>query len=301
MRISILSVILFSALLLFSTQSDAQIDSSKVLKIKDRYVETGKYYEVFYKDEIHVKGKLIAVNKYTFLMLINNQLEEININDISNVEEIDASNIVYTIPKPQSEKPIYSLSAGYLLNAQDANNYYYYSSGTKPKLSAFDLQGDALIKTSDNFGFRIDINYFHIFSKKSDAGYSYYNSYDSSTSRTEIEYKDVNAFTAKTGICFGSMNNNLPFNFYMFIGVGFGWLFKGDDISNYYVTKNNITKVTQSTTGSSTGFMVGIHGQIRLSYKINKKYGLFIEPTYQYWGNKIDQLYGINGGITFLL
>lgn len=301
MRISILSAILFTALFLLSSSAGAQTDSSKVLKIKNQNVETGKYYEVIYKDELPVKGKLIAVNKFTFLMLINNQLEEINTSDVSKLNEIDADNIVYTIPKHRSDKPIYSLSAGYMLKAVDANDAYYYSSGTKPKMSSFDLQGDALIKTSENFGFRIDINYIHIFGKTGANGYTFYYSYDSSTIRSETDYKDINAFTAKTGICFGSMNNDLPFNFYMFVGVGFGWLFKGDDIYYNYRTKNNITTVSQSTTGSTTGFMLGIHGQIRLSYKIDKLYGLFLEPTFQYWGNKTDQLYGINGGITFNL
>jgi hypothetical protein len=234
-------------------------------------------------------------------MFINNQLEEFNNSDVLKLNEIEADNIVYTLPKPRSDKPVYSLSIGYLQKAQDRDNSSYYSSALIPKMGSFDIQGDALIKTSEYFGFRIDVNYIHIFGKTGVESSSFYYSYDSTTSSNQVDYKDINTFTAKTGICFGSMRNDLPFNFYLFIGPGFGWMFKDNDINYYYRTKNNVTTVTQSTTGATTGFMIGIHGQIRLSYKINKKYGLFIEPTYQYWGNKIDQLYGINGGITFLL
>ncbi len=301
MRIKIISI-LFVCLFLLSTFASAQNDSARVIKIKSQTVELGKLYEVIFPTSPVVKGKLIAVNKYSFLMMINNALEEINISDITRLKEIEGENIVYTAKTPHSSAPVYSLSVGYLQKVQENSSSYYYYSDTKPKMGSFDIQGDALIKTSDNFGFRIDINYIHIFGKTVSGGdYPYYYSYDTATYRTETEYKAVNAFTAKTGICFGSMNSAIPFNFYMFIGLGFGWIVKENDVYYSYKTKNNNTTVTTSPTGSTTGFMVGVHGQIRLSYKVKKDYSLFIEPTFQYWGNKTDQLYGINGGITFHL
>lgn len=294
--------LLFICLFLISAFASAQIDSLKAIKIKSQNVEIGKHYEVIYPSSPSLKGKLIAVNKLSFIMMINNELEEINTSDISRLKEIDADNIVYTARKLRTHDPIYSLSAGYLQKALDnTDSYSYYYTGIKPKMGSFDVQGDVLLKTSDNFGFRIDINYIHIFGKTETSGNTYFYNYDSSTTRTEIEYKPVNAFTAKTGVAFGSMRSDLAFNIYLFIGLGFGWIIKDNDVSYYYKTKNNITTLTTSPTGSTTGFMVGVHGQVRLSYKVKKDYSLFIEPTFQYWGNKTDQLYGINGGITLLL
>lgn len=293
--------LLFICLFLISAFASAQIDSLKAIKIKSQNVEIGKHYEVIYPFSPSLKGKLIAVNKLSFIMMINNELEEINASDISRLKEIDADNIVYTARKLRTHDPIYSLSAGYMqrkLDKTDSYNYYY--TGIKPKMGSFDIQGDVLIKTSDNFGFRIDVNYIHIYGKKEPNTNISYNSYDTSSTRTEIEYKPVNIFTAKTGVAFGSMRKDLSFNIYMFLGLGFGWLIKDNDVSYTYKTKNNVTTLTTYPENTSTGFMVGIHGQIRLSYNIKKSFALFIEPTYQYWGNKTDQLYGINGGITFL-
>jgi hypothetical protein len=168
-------------------------------------------------------------------------------------------------------------------------------------MGSFDIQGDVLIKTSDNFGFRFDFNYIHIFGKTVPSGYQNYYNYDTSTSTIDVEYKPENIFSVKTGIAFGSMKSDLAFNVYMFLGVGFGLLIQDNNVNYTYKTKNNVTTLTTSEPTTPTGLMLGIHGQIRLSYKINKSYSLFIEPTFQYWGNKIDQLYGVNGGITFLL
>jgi hypothetical protein len=294
-------IILITLLFLVSSITSAQTDSLKITKIKNQTVEIGKFYEVLFPNLPSTKGKLVGINQFTFLMLVDNEFEEIAFVDIIRLIEMDADNVIYTAPKKKDSKPIYSLSAGYLQRETSNNSSYYYYSGTTSKYNGFDVLGDVLMKTSENFGFRIDLNYVHILGKSGVTNYTFYNSYDSITHRSETDHKAMNIFLLKTGICFGSMNKELPFNFYIFLGLGFGWLLKASDINYEYSTKNNVTTVAQSSMFSNDGFMIGIHGQIRLSYKIYNKYRLFIEPTYQFWGNKIDQLYGINGGISFNL
>jgi hypothetical protein len=252
-----------------------------------------------------VKGKLLAVNKSTILVLTDNRIDEIEIGDIIGIRNIQADNIVFSTTNPVKFKPVYSLSGGY--NQRSSDHYDYYSStnnNNNIKFNGFNILGDALMKTSENFGFRIDLNYMHTFGKKlTSDGYSYYNSYDSTYYRydSDVEYSDMNVFTLKSGICFGSMSRNEPFNFYINVGLGFGWLLKNNDISYNYTTKNGITTVTQSSYSSSDGFLFGAHAQIRLSYKVHKNYSLFVEPTVQYWSTDLLGLYGINGGITFTL
>ena len=234
-------------------------------------------------------------------MLIDNKIEEIDIADIEKLKEVDADNIIYTAPKTNSYKTIYSVSAGYIQRKSDNNDYSYYSTGSKSKFGGFNIMGDALIRTSDNFGFRLDVSYSHIFGKTVSDGSTYYSGYDSAFYRGETVYSDMNIIAIKTGIVFGSMKSDEQFNFYMYLGLGFGWLIKNDDMTNNYITRNNVTTLTSYPYTTSTGMMLSVHGQMRFSYKISKKYSIFVEPTFQYWGNKIDQLYGINGGLTFNL
>jgi len=234
-------------------------------------------------------------------MLIDNKIEEIDIADIEKLKEVDADNIIYTAPKTNSYKTIYSVSAGYIQRKSDNNDYSYYSTGSKSKFGGFNIMGDALIRTSDNFGFRLDVSYSHIFGKTVSDGSTYYSGYDSAFYRGETVYSDMNIIAIKTGIVFGSMKSDEQFNFYMYLGLGFGWLIKDDDMTNNYITRNNVTTLTSYPYTTNTGMMLSVHGQMRFSYNISKKYSVFIEPTFQYWGNKIDQLYGINGGLTFNL
>jgi hypothetical protein len=300
-----LSLAVLAFVILFSSLTFAQTDTVKIFTVKRTKVEIGNYYEVLFHDLPSIKGKLLGVNKTTILVLADNRIEEIEIEDIKGIENIKADAIVYTTGNSKKFKPIYSISAGYSQRSIDDHYSYSYSSGSNSiKFAGFNILGDALMKTSDNFGFKIDLNYIHTFGKKiTGDGSGYYNSYDSTYYHynNDVDYTDLNAFTIKPGICFGSMSREDPFNFYINVGLGFGWLVKSNNIYYNSTTKNGVTTTTQSSYKNDDGFLFGVHAQIRFNYKIAKDYSLFAEPTFQYWSTSVNSLFSINGGVTFLL
>jgi hypothetical protein len=300
MRTKTLFVIL-AAILFISSVSFSQTDSIKSLKVKNHNVVLGQYYEIFFPDLPPEKGKLIAVNKSSILMLIKNEVEEFELDDIAYVQDVEADNIIYTSSDSRKVKPVYSLSAGYLQNNSSYYDYSYnYINYNNLKFNGFNISGDALLKISDNFGFRFDLTYLHTFGK-SNPGYSYYSSYDTATYGNSTDYAGLNLLAVKTGILFGSMSRSEPFNFYVYIGLGFGWTFHGNNIYYNTYTKNGVTTTTQYQSSNKDDLLLGAHAQIRLSYKVSKKYMLFVEPSIQYWSTNVNRIYAINSGITFIL
>ena len=293
--------VILTAMLFISSVSNSQTDSLKALTVKNHKVVLGQYYEIIFPDLPPEKGKLIAVNKSSILMLIKNEVEEFELDNIAYVQDVEADNIIYTSSDSRKVKPVYSLSAGYVQNSSD---YYYYSynfsSNDNLKFNGFNISGDALLKISDNFGFRFDISYLHTFGK-SYSGYSYYSNYDSTTYGSSTDYAGLNLLSIRTGILFGSMSRNEPFNFYVYLGLGFGWTFYGNTISYDMRTKNGVTTTTQYQSSNKDNLLLGAHTQIRLSYKLSKKYMIFVEPSVQYWSTNINRIYAINSGITFTL
>jgi len=230
-------------------------------------------------------------------------MQEFLIEDIISIKEIDADNIVYTTSSSPSAgyKPQFSLSAGYSQRYLEINDYNYNYSEEYDGFSGFNIQGDMLVKTSDYFGFRVDLNYIHTFSNGIYNGESFYNSYDSSTYTYDYEYVDLNLITLKTGILFGSMGRDTPFNFYLYLGLGLGYKFSSGDIQYEHITKRNVTTTREYVFNSGSEFALGAHGSIRLIYKISPKYSLFAEPSFQYWAAKVERIINVNGGITFHL
>jgi hypothetical protein len=286
----------FLGILIFlSSVTYSQTDSVRTYTIKGVKLEIGKYYEIKINEYKISKGKLLAVNRTSFLFLIDNDVEEIDSDNIIDIHSILPENIIYTTEKRNKIIPVYSLSGGFSQKNVGADN------GTSQKLKGFNVLGDGILKTSDNFGFRFDLNYVHIFGNTFPNSYSYYSSYDNSYNSSAYEYKDMNIVTTKTGICFGSMDKSLDLNFYIYLGFGFGWVFKESDISYYYKTINNVTTVTQYSYNGGSNFLIGAHTQIRASYKVTKKYAIFVEPSFQYWSSDVYGLFNINGGISFIL
>ncbi len=292
-------IFIFALMLLISSLSFAQTDSAKTYKVKGTNLVIGKYYIILFPIKPAEKGKLLAVNKSTILMLIDNGLEEFEIDDIEKMQSIEADNILYTSHTAKVYKPVYSLSAGYTQRDNGRNSSYYNSSGSPLKFNGFNVSGDALIKTSDNFGFRFDLSYAHTFGRRLSNGSN--QGYDSSTYSYETAYGSMNLFAIRTGLLFGAMSPEEAFNFYICLGLGFGWSIRGEQISYSYITKNNVTTTNSYKTSNEENLLFGVHAHLRLSYKISSKYNLFIEPSVQYWTTDINRLLSINGGITFRL
>lgn len=292
-------IILFSLLILTSSLK-AQQDSAKIFRIKNQNAEIGKYYEVIFPDAVSSFGKLIAVNKSSFLLLEDKDIEEINFDDI--VKIIPIKNYNPDDPnahKPVTIKPLLSFSTGYL--QRNSGNSYYYLQGSTTKFSSLNFTGDIFFKTSDDFGLRIDVNYVHIFGRYFIDNYNNTNIYGSTSVRTESDVMDINLYTLKTGIAFGLLDYKYKINTYCYLGIGIGWKNQANTIKHKYITENNVTTVTESSESEGNGAMIGLHCQVRLSYKISPKNRIFLEPTIQYWGQKVDLLFGINGGISFQL
>jgi len=120
MKTKILLALLGVSLLL-SPLTYAQTDSLKIYTIKSSMVEIGKYYEVSFPEIPSVKGKLLAVNKSTILVLTDNRIDEIEIGDIIGIRNIQADNIVFSTTNHVKFKHVNSISGGY--NQRSSDNY----------------------------------------------------------------------------------------------------------------------------------------------------------------------------------
>ena len=193
-------------------------------------------------------------------MLIDNELEEIEIEDIVRIESMEANNVLYTANNSNIRKPIYSIGAGYAQRDNGSNdNYYYYNQSGSKKFDGFCVSGDALVRVNDDFGFRIDLGYLHTFGKTySDEDYYGYNySYDSSIYSSETAYGSIDMFSLRTGILFGAMSTEDLFNFYIYLGLGLGWSFRGEETYYNYKTKNNITTTSIYNSGYRNSIIIG--------------------------------------------
>lgn len=290
-------IFIFSFIAISVTYS--QNDSITINKHK---VILGNMYEISFGDYKIEKGKLLGVNKETILMLINNEAEEFSIEDITGIKTLSGDIVINQPYKPQKIKgSIYSISAGYTRrDGKVDNGIYYFYNNPYYQMSGFNVQGDVLLKTSNYFGIRFDVNFTQTFSKII-TGSPYYQAYDTATLKSEISLAGASIFAIKPALSFGYMSDESPFNINVNVGLGLGLILKSDDIINTYKIKGGTTNLYQTSVKSNNGLAIGTFGSIRISYKFFKKYSLFAEPSYQIWGNNIEHLMSINAGVTFLL
>ncbi len=236
----------------------------------------------------------MGVNENIVLIFKDNSIVEYYISDLLSMKEIDPGYIInLTNNTGRRNKSIWSISAGYTNNKRDDYYYGYYENDENKGNKGFNIQGDMVVKLSDYFGFRADINYLHTFGTTKESYYSdpYYNY----TYKTE--YGDNSILSLKSGILVGSIGDYNTFNFYAFFGGGMLYTFPfevKESTNNQYYYYNN---------GNNRGdeIEIGFIGGIRFSYKINKKYSIFVEPSFHWWSGSTDRTININGGITFNL
>lgn len=293
------------ALLLFmfltATVSYSQNDTVITSAFNNKKVKIGNMYRIEYLNDRSVTCELLAINKHTILVLVDNEIEEFDIKGIKGIKDINDNTYIINDPKPPKiSGKLYSLSAGYTQRYGETDNKYYYSR-TKYKINGFNLMGDILLKNSDYFAFRFDFNFTQIFSSYLRPGYSNFSIYDTSINNTEIDLTGASIFAIKPALSFGFISDDYPFNIYANVGLGIGLVLKSDDIIYTYKTKGFKTTLTQTTVKKNSVIAIGTYGSVRISYKFSKKYSLFAEPSYQIWGNSIEQLISVNAGVTFLL
>lgn len=286
---------------LICSVSYSQIDTAKAIKIKNTKLVIGEYYKITTSNLLITTGKLIAVNKTTILVLDVDKIKEFEIDEIYDIYNLFSRDESYPAIINIKPKTFYSVSAGYSQKTYTFENSYQFPAVKNSfTIKGFNVLIDAFTRTANDFGFKIDLSYSHLFGDKY-SGSRYFNNYDSSYNKIDIDYSSLNIFALKTGFCFGSMKSDIPFNFYIYIGLGIGWLEKEFDIQYKYITRNNITSLNQFSVNNKSDVIFGAHAQIRVSYKVAKQYRLFLEPSLQYWTSEMYKMFGLNGGITFNL
>jgi len=296
---SILSLIVLSVL--FCSVSYSQIDTAKSVKIRNTRLIIGDYYKITTTNLLITKGKLIAVNKSTILVMDVDRIKEFEIDEIYDIYNLNSKEESFPEVNNMYPATFYSVSAGYAQKTYTIEN----SNQLPAVKNSFIIKGfnvliDAFKKTSDDFGLKIDLSYSHLFGDKY-SGTGYTINYDSSYNKIDIDYSSLNIFALKSGFCFGSMKTDIPFNFYIYVGLGIGWLEKDFDIQYKYVTRNNITSLYQFSVNNKSDVIFGAHAQIRVSYKPAKQYRIFVEPSLQYWTLEMYKMFGVNGGFTLEL
>jgi hypothetical protein len=290
MKTKILIIGLFLGIILTSALN-SQTDSVKSYYINKVKVSPGKYYELGFFNGPPETGKLVGVNENTVLIFANNSIAEYYISDIISMKEIEPEYIINsTNYSGRHNKSTWSISTGYTNNKREDYYYYYYENDVKGN-KGFNIQGDMVVKLSDYFGFRADLNYMHTFGTTEEAPYNdpyYYYTY-------KTEFGDNNILALKTEILVGSIGDYNIFNFFVFLGGGmlYTFPFEVKEYSNYQSYYQNYSD------DRGDELELGFVGGIRFGYKINKKYSLFIEPSFHWWSGNTDRTININGGISF--
>ncbi len=143
---------------LFATDS---VKSYYINKVK---VTPGKYYEYRFFNGTTQNGKLVGVTENTILVYKDNSIAEYNISDIISMKNIEPEYIINSTNNTgRRNKSTWSISAGYTNNKRDDHYHGYYENDESKGNKGFNIQGDMVVKLSDDFGFRADIKLYTYF------------------------------------------------------------------------------------------------------------------------------------------
>ncbi len=133
----------------------AQHDTSKRYIIFSDTVYIGKFYSIQLSDMSEDMGKLVGLNKSSFLMLMDGEIREIDFSEVIRISEYTTTDY----SKPELEKGVKArhytfLGAGITLPYKTKNTHHEFNAG-------FDLMAGFQVVFNRNFGMRGDFDFVH--------------------------------------------------------------------------------------------------------------------------------------------
>lgn len=261
----------------------AQQDTSKRYIIFSDTVYIGKFYSIQLTDKSEDIGKLVGVNKSSFLMLMDGEIREIDLSEVIRISEYTTTD--YT--KPELEKGVKArhytfLGAGITLPYKTKNSRYEFNAG-------FNLMAGFQVVFNRNFGMRGDFDLVHHPRKDRTEKTAYYTSIMTGGS--------VNALTFRFNFLFGNFIKEEA-NYYFSIGAGAGFNKRGEANTHheeYY--SGNTTTYDYKSSGETLFLILGFIGA-SVNFDISPKIRVFFEPQVNFWaGNDVPNFFSLKAGI----
>ncbi len=265
------------------SELSAQQDTSKRYILFSDTVYIGKFYSIQLTDKTEDMGKLVGVNKSSFLMLMDGEIREIELSEIIRINEYTTTDY----SKPELEKGVKArhytfLGAGITIPYKTKNTSHEFTVG-------FDLMAGFQVVFSRNFGMRGDFDLVHQARKDHTEKYDYYKSVTTGGS--------VNALTFRFNFLFGNFIKEET-NYYFSIGAGAGFNKRGE--LNTHVENYNIggTTIYDNKTSGETLFLVLAFIGASVNFDISPKIRAFVEPQLNFWaGDDVPNFFSIKAGI----
>lgn len=265
------------------TGLSAQQDTSKRYIIFSDTVYIGKFYSIQLSDKSEDMGKLVGVNKSSFLMLMDGEIIEIDFSEVIRISEYTTTDY----SKPELEKGVKArhytfLGAGITLPYKTKNIHHKFSAG-------FDLMAGFQVVFNRNFGMRGDFDFVHHPRKDDTEKAPYYTSITTGGS--------VNALTFRFNFLFGNFIREEA-NYFFSIGVGAGFNKRGEINSHFVNYYNGDTTTYDNKSSGETLFLIlGFIGG-SVNFDISPKIRAFIEPQINFWaGDDVPNFICLKAGI----
>ncbi len=265
------------------TGLSAQQDTSKRYIIFSDTVYIGKFYSIQLSDKSEDIGKLVGVNKSSFLMLMDGEITEIDFSEVIRISEYTTTDY----SKPELEKGVKArhhtfLGAGITLPYKTENSHHEFNAG-------FNLMAGFQVVFNRNFGMRGDFDFVHHPRKDDTEKAPYYTSITTGGS--------VNALTFRFNFLFGNFIKEEA-NYFFSIGAGAGFNKRGEINShfiNYY--NGDTTTYDNKSSGEALFLILGFIGA-SVNFDISPKIRAFIEPQINFWaGDDVPNFLSLKAGI----
>lgn len=261
----------------------AQQDTSKRYIIFSDTVYIGKYYSIQLADKSEDIGKLVGVNKSSFLMLMDGEIREIDFSEVIRISEYTTTDY----SKPELEKGVKArhntyLGAGITIPYKTKNTRDEFTAG-------FDLMAGFQVVFNRNFGMRGDFDLVHHPRNDRTEKTPY--------SKSITTGGSVNALTFRFNFLFGNFIKEAA-NYYFSIGAGAGFNKRGEintHYEDYY--SGNTTTYDYKSSGEALFLILGFVGG-SVNFDISPKIRAFIEPQINFWaGDDVPNFLSLKAGI----
>lgn len=261
----------------------AQQDTSKRYIIFSDTVYIGKYYSIQLADKSEDIGKLVGVNKSSFLMLMDGEIREIDFSEVIRISEYTTTDY----SKPELEKGVKArhntyLGAGITIPYKTKNTRDEFTAG-------FDLMAGFQVVFNRNFGMRGDFDLVHHPRNDRTEKTPY--------SKSITTGGSMNALTFRFNFLFGNFIKEAA-NYYFSIGAGAGFNKRGEintHYEDYY--SGNTTTYDYKSSGEALFLILGFVGG-SVNFDISPKIRAFIEPQINFWaGDDVPNFLSLKAGI----
>ena len=283
--------------LIFSSVVFSQQDT--IFTIKNTKVEIGKFYVIHYNNGIDETVKVIGVSDKSILVIVKNESKEYKLTDFETISPaigyIEKKSNRYSSSKKHKSPSIY-ITAGYVYHPDEGDR-----GPNEPveTYSGINVQAGLIYKISDYIATDMSLSYLHLFGKTIESTFgvpdgTYYIKWTNN-------YGDANDVYCKTGISFGYLKSESPVNFYLSMGIIFGFEFADEDIFKEYQYIRNVEYNYQGANDRGSNFRFGVYGNARFSCRLSDKMSIISEAGVNSMGEKTGffENYSVGVGYQF--